>query len=89
MLSVDPGHIKFSQPGLEVACNLNDLYSQGFPKDPTTKIELPTSLNDPYIICKTRDCPKLPWPGPEVVNNPNELYDICMPETTSNPSLGH
>lgn len=72
-----------------MACNLNDLYSQDFPKDPTTKIELPTSLNDPYIVCIARGCPKLPQPGTEVINNPNELYDICMQKTTSDPSLGH
>lgn len=35
--------------------------------------EIPNILNDPYIICIARGCPKLPQPGPEVDNSPSDL----------------
>ena len=66
MLSVGPGHIKLLQAELEMVCNLNDIYSHGLPKLPQPELEIPNSLNDPYIICIARDSPKLPQAGPEV-----------------------
>lgn len=64
LLDVGPGHIKFLQPGLELASNLNDLHSQGLPKSPQPGPELSISLNEPYIMCMARGSPKLPQPGP-------------------------
>lgn len=68
--------------------NLNDPYNQDLGLQAIYKTgpefsqpghsEIPNSLNDPYFICIARGSLKLSQTGPEVANNPNNLYFICM-----------
>ena len=51
-LSVGLGHIK-PQPGPEVASNLNDPYSQGFPTVPQPGPEVANRPNDLYTVTMT------------------------------------
>ena len=46
------------------------------------------SLYNPYHMDIARGFPKLPQPGPEVANSPNDFYAICITETEPDPFLG-
>ena len=47
-----------------------------------------SSKSDPHLIYIAGASPKLPQPGLDMVNSPNDLYAICMTETMLGPSLG-
>lgn len=58
VLSAEPGHIKLLQPGLEVARNLNDSYSQKLPKSSHNQDQRELiSPNDLYVISLTETMP--------------------------------
>lgn len=46
-----------------------------------TKTQVASNQKDPY----SQRLPKLPQSGPEVDNNPNDLYNICLTETMPDP----